>query len=293
MKLALHGGAGNIPKKLQPERAEILEKAARDGLACKNPLAAVEKAINVLEDHPLFNAGYGGSLQHDGEVRLDASIMRADLSCGSVTGIKGIKHAVSVARKVMEESPHVFLGGEGANNFAHEFGFAQEDLREERAIEKWRGLLEEIGDLSYRETLAAFKRKGRERTVPHSGEKDTVGAVAVDEGQMVAATSTAGRTVQMQGRIGDSPIIGSGVYCNESGAVSTTGVGEAIIPVCLARQAIYELEKGKSPQQAADEAISFLAEKTRSHAGLLLLDDEGEVSAAYNTRDMQYVVMER
>lgn len=283
MKVIVHGGAGRIPQDLQPERQVTLDKAADLALSTDNPLAAVVDAVKVLEEDPLFNAGYGGSLQLDGEVRLDAAVMVDDLSCGGVINVEKVEHPIEVAVKVMEDSPHVLLQCRGATEFAEHYDLvSSKDLRSPRKTEKWRDLVEKLDALSYGDKL----QKLAELAEGH----DTVGAVARDGEKMAAATSTGGITTQMYGRVGDTPIIGSGAYCNEFGGASTTGIGEAIIKVNLARELVYHLEKGEDPQTGAEASINKLAKYTNSRAGLIAIDNQGRVGFSHNTRDMQYSV---
>ncbi|MFW6048753.1 MAG: isoaspartyl peptidase/L-asparaginase family protein [Candidatus Bipolaricaulota bacterium] len=285
MKITVHGGAGKIPEEDQPERKRVIEEAAAAGLAEESPLDAVIAAVKLLEENPLFNAGYGGSLQMDGQVRLDAAVMKDDLSSGGVINVERVKHPIAAARRVMEDSPHVLLGCRGATEFADQFGLTtSEDLNSPRATERWEEASANVDGLGYAEKLARLE----ELIAGH----DTVGAVAWDGGKMAAGTSTGGLRYQMFGRVGDSPIVGSGLYCNEYGAVSATGTGEAIIKVNLARELVYHVENGKSPQRGAEESIQRLEESTNSQAGVIAIDREGRVGAAYNTRDMQYSVKE-
>jgi len=284
-KIIVHGGAGAIPPEIRKKREPVLEEAARAGLEAleEGPERAVEAAINVLEDSELFNAGYGGAIQLDGVVRSDASMMNSHLECGGVVSLPGIKHAISVALLVMQESPHVLLSGAGALRFAQEFGFKQEDLRSERALERLKRLQGELAGLGYREQLA--KLRGRLA-------QGTVGAVAIKEGKLAAGTSTGGRYTMLAGRVGDTPVIGAGTYCNEYGGASTTGVGEDIIRVTLAREVVRWLEQGAHPQEAAERGIAMFAERTASGAGVIMLDRFANHGAAYNTEQMGYTVLE-
>lgn len=284
MKIIVHGGAGKIPEEDKEERQSVLKEAAEKGVKEETPLAGVETAIRILEDFPLFNAGFGGSFQLDGEVRLDAAIAKSDLSTGGVVNVEGVRHPITLANAVREKTPHVLLQGEGAAELTRQldldvFG----ETKSERAREKWEETTEKLSGLTYRKKLEKLKNL--------SGGQDTVGAVAVsNDGKLAAGTSTGGVRNQMKGRVGDSPIIGAGLYCNEKGAVSTTGKGEAIVKVNLARELIYRLENGSSINNAATQAIDKLEALTGSRAGLIALDSRGKAGAAHNTRDMQYVV---
>ena len=283
MIILVHGGAGRIPREEMDERKSVLSGAASRGVKEKYPIQAVETAVRVLEDDPLFNAGYGGSIQLDGKVRLDAAIMSSDLSSGGVINVEGVKNPITLANAVREKTPHVLLQGEGAYELGINLDLELADeMKSSGAQDKWEDLVDELSGLTYLEKL--------EKLSGLQDGNDTVGAVALSENTFAAATSTGGISTQMKGRVGDSPIIGSGLYCNKYGAVSTTGIGEAIIKVNLARELIHQLEQGVSVQEAAEMAISHLEESTGSRAGLISLDSKGEVGAAYNTRDMQYAV---
>lgn len=285
MIIVVHGGAGKIPEEDQEERASVLREAAEKALSEAGPLQAVERAIRMLEAEPLFNAGYGGSAQLDGAVRLDAAVMTSDLSSGGVINVEGIAHPITLANIVREETPHTLLQGAGAVELGHHFDLELVDETKSQKVEKkWKELDDKLSGLSYQEKLAKLKELNE--------GNDTVGAVAMENGKLSAGTSTGGVRNQMKGRVGDSAIIGSGLYCNGCGAVSTTGVGEAIIKVNLARELVYQLERGLEPRAGAAKAVSKLAESTGSRAGLISLNAEGEVGTAHNTRDMQYAIEE-
>ncbi|MGQ9477438.1 MAG: isoaspartyl peptidase/L-asparaginase family protein [Candidatus Bipolaricaulia bacterium] len=287
-KIIVHGGAGTVPPEAERARGPILEEAARAGLEAlaAGPERAVEAAINILEDSEWFNAGFGGAIQLDGVVRLDASIMNSRLECGGVASLPGIRHAISVALLVMKESPHVLLSGEGALRFAEEFGFKQEDLRSKGALERLARLQEELSGLSYRQQLAKLRERFKLQPT------GTVGAVALKDGALAAGTSTGGRYTMVPGRVGDTPLIGAGTYCNEYGGASATGAGEDIIRVCLAREVVRYIEEGAHPQEAAERGIALLARKTGSFAGVIALDRFGNHGVAFNTAQMGFAIRE-
>ncbi|MDY6771494.1 MAG: isoaspartyl peptidase/L-asparaginase [Candidatus Nanohaloarchaea archaeon] len=269
-RIIVHGGAGG---KREAKDQEVVEQAAEEGKAVLDggsALDSVERAVNVLEDDPGFNAGRGAKLQLDGTPRLEAAVMTSDLACGAITGLEEIKHAVSVARAVMEETHHVMLGNGFATRFAEEQGFEREDLRTEDAVEAWERIKERVDGLSFDEKL-------EELAGMDTG--GTVGAVAVDaDGELAAATSTGGRSPQLAGRIGDTPLIGCGTYCNEYAAVSATGIGEAIVQTTLARRCCELVEDGAAAPEAVKRAIEFLEERTGRQAGLIAVTAEGVAS---------------
>lgn len=277
--IIVHGGAGSHSV---DQDEQVLKQAAEKGEVIMqdggSALDAVETAVNVLEDHPDFNAGKGGKVQLDGTVRLEAAVMTSDLEMGAVTGLEEVRHAVSVAREVMERTHHVMLGNGFATRFALECGYETEDLRTERTTEAWERLQQEIGDLGFEAMLEELKDRDT---------GGTVGCVARDgEGRLAAATSTGGRSPQLAGRIGDTPLVGAGTYCDDVAAVSATGIGEAIARTTLARRCRDNVDDGMEPVEAAEDAIAFLEEKTGRHAGLIVVDADGRLGSAHNAEEM-------
>jgi len=235
-------------------------------------LAAVEAATRVLEDDPLFDAGVGSYLNRDGEVEVDAIIVDGhDLSFGAVAAVKRVRNPITLARLVLTESPHAMLAGPGAERFARE-----------------RGLTVPSMDLVTAETLRLWRAR---RSADQGGDLgDTVGAVATDgAGHVAAATSTGGTRFKWPGRVGDSPIIGSGAYADDrAGAVSCTGPGESIMRVCLAYAACAEMAAGASAPAACQRALDTLTERTGSPAGLIAIDHHGRPGWARTTAAMPY-----
>ena len=224
-------------------------------------LDAVEAAVVVLEDNPLFNAGTGSTLNSLGEVEMDAAIMAGDgLRAGAVAAVTGIKNPIGLARRVLEDGRHVLIAGDGAVLFARGIGFpecAPASLKVASEKQRW------------------------------DSKHGTVGCVAFDQnGKLAAATSTGGVFNKLPGRVGDSPLIGCGTYANKVGAVSCTGYGEAIIRVTMAREAVQLLQNGSEPSEASGLALANLAELTGSSAGLILIDSHGRVGYARNTTHM-------
>jgi L-asparaginase / beta-aspartyl-peptidase len=268
--IIVHGGAGPIrDASLQP-RLEGCKEAALVGWQVLDrggtALDAVEAAVVLLEDNSLFNAGTGSTLNSLGKVEMDAAIMEGgSLRAGAVAAVQRIKNPVKLARRVMEDGRHVLLAGEGALLFAREVG---------------------ISEVSS-ESLIAEEQKRR------WGEKHgTVGAVALDStGQLAVATSTGGIFNKLPGRVGDSPLLGCGTYADEYGGVSCTGDGEAIIRILMAKTALDFLGSGLDPTEAANRAVTLLAAKTGSSAGLIIVDRQGRVGYARNTQHMPVCFM--
>lgn len=241
---------------------EILQKTG-------SVLNAVEAAAWVPEADPMdTSVGYGGFPDRDGHVTLDASIMDQNGNAGSVMFLEGFKHPISIARKVMELTPHVYLAGEGARQFALEQGFKEEDLltaKAKEALEKW-------------------KIESKYEPKINIERHDTIGVLGQDkEGNLSGACTTSGLAFKMHGRVGDSPIIGSGLYVdNEIGAATATGLGEAVIKKVGAFSIVEMMRAGKSPQAACEEAILRLTKLDNAHSfqvGYLAVNKFGDVGA--------------
>lgn len=277
--IAIHGGAGTIPKSLpQSEKDAYLKslsealKIGRDVLAAGgNSLDAVEKVVRFLEDDPLFNAGKGAVFTHDGTHELDAAIMDGrDLSCGSVAGVKTVKNPISLARMVKERTQHVFLVGEGADKFA-------EEMKVERVGQDYFFVQRRYDQLQ--EELRKEKEPEKDR--------DTVGAVALDShGNLAAATSTGGMTNKRWGRLGDVPVIGAGTYANNrTCAISATGVGEEFIKHTVAHDISALMEyRGLSLQQAADEVVHRKLKP--GDGGVIGVSKDGAIALVFNSEGM-------
>ena len=287
--IAIHGGAGTLVKglmtsALEMEYKDALEVALESGYTVlKNGGAsvdAVETAVNLLENSPLFNAGKGSVFTAEGTHEMDAAIMEGkELKAGAVSLITGIKNPVSLARDVMDKSYHVFLAGEGAMRFAKENGHAIENpdyFYDEVRYQQWMGIKDSD----------TFE-------LDHSAKKDgkfgTVGAVACDQyGNISAATSTGGMTNKKWGRVGDSPMIGAGNYANnKTCAISCTGSGEFFIRGVVAYDVSCLMEfKGLSLEAAASEVIHERILKMNGDGGLIAADAKGNISMPFNTEGM-------
>ena len=303
MRVIVHGGAGGTADEPVP-RQETLDEAARRGADTNRPIDAIERAVRVLESDERFNAGYGGAVQSDGVVRTDAGLMRSDRTAGAAASMPGVEHAVSVARVVCEETPHVLLVGEYAVDLAASFGIETDvDLQTDRTRSQYES--ENPPEGSPREHLAWLRSrfgmgadqagqpdKTTEYTDKNSAtDHDTVGAVAFDGETFAAATSTGGRSFALAGRVGDVPQIGSGFYASPAGAASATGAGEDIAKTTLSRRAVGHLERGLDATTAAELAIEEFAELTGSTAGVIVLDRSG-AGSAFNSDEMQTSVAE-
>jgi L-asparaginase / beta-aspartyl-peptidase len=281
--LIVHGGAWDIPDEAIDACNAGCLRALRAGWAVLtnggHALDAIEAAITVLEDDPVFDAGYGSHLNLDGEIECDAIVMdAATLRAGAAAGLRHIKNPIRVARAILEHGPHMMLICDGAERFAVEHDIAlcdPEELISPAEREAW--------ERCRQDAHAAEHHRGH--------EQGTVGAVALDEqGRLFAATSTGGTCCKLPGRVGDSPLIGCGCYADgETGAVSSTGYGEAIMKVVLAKTACDFLRPASStPARAAQAAVQLLANRGKGTGGLILLDKNGNPGFSFNTPRMAY-----
>lgn len=285
MQIVIHGGSGRPPA-APSERARVLDEAAAAALATSTPVDAVEAAVRVLETSPRFNAGIGGVVQSDGVVRTDAGLMTDDRRAGAVCGLPGIEHPVSLARVVLERTPHVLLGMPGAAELATANGIETGvDLLTDSTRDRWEAVGPVPEDVDDR-LVWINEHFGQ---VPDGRDHDTVGAVASDGDAVAAGTSTGGRWAALAGRIGDTPQIGAGFFAGPAGGASATGAGEGIAKTGLTRRAVDHLDAGLAAQPAADRAIDALERETGATAGVIVLDREGGLGSATNAAVMQTV----
>jgi beta-aspartyl-peptidase (threonine type) len=300
--LVLHGGSGVIDRAdLKPEQDKayrtVLSRAAEAGADVLRrggvALDAVEVAIHVLEDDPLFNAGRGAVFTADGRVELDAAIMDgATLEAGAVAGVTWVKNPISAARAVMERSPHVLLIGCGADAFAAAEGLTRVEPSYFFVERRWRALEKQLARDGF---VIPPRPRGASTDERHAalahdeGKRGTVGVVARDVRQNVAAgTSTGGVTGKRWGRVGDSPLIGAGTYAsNRSAAVSCTGEGEYFIRLGAAREicALVEL-KGLSLQAALDQVVQTDLTALGGQGGVIAVSPNGQMAWSFNTTGM-------
>lgn len=297
--MVIHGGAGTILKKnMTPEKeaayVAALTKALQAGYAeikaGKSSLDAVEATIHVLENDPHFNAGKGAVFTHDGRNELDAAIMDGKtLMAGAVAGVTTVKNPISAARAVMEKSEHVMMFGDGADKFAKEAGLEIVDPKYFWTKERWDGLQEALKEDSTKAVLDhGSKKSGLLGIKNHDYKFGTVGCVALDKaGNLAAGTSTGGMTNKKYGRVGDSPIIGSGTYCNnETAGISCTGWGEFYIRNVVAKTISDLMEyKGISVTEASKIVLDKVG-KMGGDGGLIALDKKGNVAMPFNTEGM-------
>ncbi|NIM68910.1 MAG: hypothetical protein GTN86_00215 [Xanthomonadales bacterium] len=290
--IAVHGGAGTISRELMtPQREQAfrtkLEEAIRAGhgvlTAGGTSLEAVTRAIRILEDSPLFNAGKGAVFNAAGQNELDASIMDgASLDAGAVAAVHRVRNPIDLALRVMTHSKHVMLIGEGAEQFAREQGFELVDPGYFHTEDRWQ------------ELQAA---KARELTRHRDPEKwlSTVGAVALDRaGNLAAGTSTGGLTNKRWGRVGDSPIIGAGTYANnDSCAVSATGTGEFFIRHVVAHSICVRVAGGEDVASAANAMVNEVLAAAGGDGGVIAMDGKGNIAMPHNTPGMHRASIDR
>ena len=293
----IHGGAGVIRRgSLTPEREKLyrakLTEAVMAGYKTlqngKTGLDAIEAAIHIMEDSPLFNAGKGAVFTADGKNELDASIMDGNTqNAGAVAGLHHVKNPISLARAVMEKSPHVMMIGTGAEKFAQEMKLELVSAKYFWTKRRWESLQRRIKS-------EAAKAKGN--AVSDADLKSdayskfgTVGAVALDKhGNLAAGTSTGGMTYKKYGRVGDVPVIGAGTYANNATcAVSATGWGEFFIRLSVARDIASLMEyKGMQVQEAADHVIHKKLQDLGGDGGIIAIDKAGNIGISFNSEGM-------
>ncbi len=332
--LLVHGGAWAMPDEVVGAHERGVEAAleagwtvlARGGAAVE----AVEAAVSVMEDDDTFDAGRGAFLTRDGRVQLDALLMNgADLRAGGVACVERLRNPIQAARLVLQESPHVYFVGSGAEQFARERGMPlirNGDLIVDRERERLAAFLaaEAAGapDTTFSGVPAEFAGEAATAGEPRDGaandaaadseaaeglpqelrlddptlhSHDTVGAVALDsEGNLAAGTSTGGTLGKAPGRVGDSSLIGCGCYAdNGSAAVSLTGWGEPIMKLVLGKWACDRVSAGRGPEEAAAEAIAYLNRRLEGHGGMILLGPDGRIGLAHNTPRMAWGIASR
>ncbi|WP_448213668.1 isoaspartyl peptidase/L-asparaginase family protein [Colwellia sp. MEBiC06753] len=249
-----------------PANLAAWQVLANGGMA----IDAVEAGVRVPEADPeVMTVGYGGYPDREGIVTLDACIMDHQMNCGSVAFLQNIKHPISVARLVMDKTPHVMLSGEGAKQFALSQGFVEENLLTDKAKQAW----------------LEWKKQSKYQPIINIENHDTIGMLALDEhGNLSGACTTSGAAFKMHGRIGDSPIIGAGLYVdNEVGAATATGMGELMMKTVGCHAVVEIMRQGASPQEACQEAVERIARKLGDYqqfqVGFLALDKNGQYGA--------------
>jgi beta-aspartyl-peptidase (threonine type) len=292
--MVIHGGAGNLTREgVPPEREALYNAALSEALLAGHrvlerggtSLDAVEAAINVMEDNPLFNAGRGAVITADGRIELDAAIMDgATLKAGAVAGLHVVRNPIDLARAVMERSPHVMMIGEGAETFARQQGL---QIVDEQYF--WTDPRRQQWERMRQQDSARAAQGATAYSVPDERKWGTVGAVALDrQGNLAAGTSTGGMMMKRFGRVGDVPIIGAGTYANNrSCAVSATGHGEFFIRYTVAHSICALMEYGGLPlQAAADSVVMRQLVAAGGEGGIIAMDARGNFTMPFNSSGM-------
>ncbi len=295
--LVIHGGAGAMTKEMMtPQMEKQYKEKLTESLQAgyqqlkngKSSLEAIEAAIMVMENSPLFNAGKGAVFTHEGKNELDASVMLGkDKSAGAVAGVTTIKNPIKAAIAVMQKSKHVLLSGKGAEEFAKEQNIELVDPKYFWTEDRWKALQKAIEREKNAPKPSAQYFDSKEAFLMNDSKFGTVGAVALDKyGNIAAGTSTGGMTNKRWNRLGDSPIIGAGTYANEQVGVSGTGWGEYFIRSTAARTLAAKMEyQNKSVQTAGQEVIDEIG-KMGGDGGLIALDKNGNIAMPFNTTGM-------
>ena len=285
--LIVHGGAWAIPDNMVESHLNGVRSAMAAGWQVLehggSALDAIEEAVVIMEDDETFDAGRGSFLNREGKVQLDALIMDGlTLRAGGVGCVERLRNPVRAARKILSDSPHVYFVAEGAERFAAEQGIPlcrNEELIIPREVER------------LREFQSRAEDQNADFFAPATSH-GTVGAVALDSGgNIAAATSTGGTLNKAPGRLGDSSLIGCGCYAdNRTAAASTTGWGEPIMKLVLAKWAADRVATGSMPEWVAAEAINYLKDRVNGHGGMILLDAHGRFGIAHNTPRMAWAL---
>jgi L-asparaginase / beta-aspartyl-peptidase len=282
--IIVHGGAWDIPAELHAEHLAGCRSAAAAGwevlAAGRSALEAVEAAIRIMEDHPVFDAGRGSHLNADGYVELDAGMMDgASLRAGAVAAVRRIANPITLARRVLHDSPHVFLVADGAERFALEAGVPLCDP-EELIVPRERALWDER-----RAEGAPARPDSAFRPASGNSAADTVGAVALDQaGNLAVGNSTGGTFYKSPGRVGDTPIIGCGLYAdNTMGAAVCTGWGEQIMKTVLAKTTVDQIALLRSANDAARVAIAYFRHRVGGLGGVICISPDGQIGFAHST----------
>ncbi len=293
--IAVHGGAGTArPEDVGSDRERQFRETLTEALSAGgeilaaggSALDAVETAIRIMEDSPLFNAGKGAVFNHDGRNELDASIMDgATLEAGAVASVHHVKNPITLARRVMDSSPHVLMGGAGAEEFALEQGIELVPTSYFFTESRWRSLQRALEA----EQSADARGSAELRSTGELGATGTVGVVALDmNGDLAAGTSTGGRTNKRYGRIGDSPIVGAGTYAdNDACAVSGTGHGEFFITNAVAFDICARVRYlDETIGDSADYVVMGVLVEQSADGGVIAMDPDGDVAMPFNTSAM-------
>ncbi|MCL6478151.1 MAG: isoaspartyl peptidase/L-asparaginase [Peptococcaceae bacterium] len=280
--VAVHGG---LDTSREVQFIEVLRDAARQGhgLLKENRIRALEAALNVLENSPKFNCGFGSVLNLNGEAELDAAIVDGEaVRFAAVAAIRNFRNPVSIARRLMEKTRQVILAGDGAIMFARKEGFQEADCITRQQLDAWQKAREAIarGEIPAQNLFTGLEQAG-----------DTVGCVVWDGKGLAAASSTGGCFLKLPGRVGDTPCLGGGIFASRASAVVCTGVGEAFVETLTAKYVDEKILEGASPQEAVELALKRLHQLKGAQGGILAINARGEIGSAFNAGNFPVVVM--
>ncbi len=287
--IIVHGGAGNWPKNKHASALSGVRRAVENGFSILqdkgHALDAVEQAIITLENNPIFNAGTGSTMNLAGKIENDASIMDGTmLEGGAIALVNGVRNPIRLARLIMEKTDHVLVAGKTARILANEFGLEKADLNIPERLSKWRreNRAFEKGNSRNFKKNSALRTSGLLREIA-----DTVGALAMDsDGRIAAGASTGGIALKLPGRIGDTAVIGAGVYADDRlGAATATGIGELAIRMVLSKSAC-DLMQSKTPQASSAQVIRTANTRVGKGLGIIALDRKGRFGAAHSTQNL-------
>ncbi|XP_070772531.1 isoaspartyl peptidase/L-asparaginase [Enoplosus armatus] len=285
--VVVHGGAGQVPRERAEKSTSGVCSAARAGYVVLrgggSSVDAVVEAVTQLENDPSFNAGCGSVLNVKGEVEMDAIVMDGEtLGSGAVSAVRNIANPIQLARLVMDKTSHACLTAEGASQFARSLCVPEVPQG---------SLITEYSRTRWEKNLAPDANP----VECQMGKMGTVGAVAVDsKGNVACATSTGGMLNKMEGRVGDTPCIGCGGYAdNRMGAVSTTGHGEAIMKVTLARLILFHMEQGLSAEAASDLGLAYMKSRVSGQGGVVTVDPQGHWAACFSSLQMAWAAAQK
>ncbi|GIY39407.1 hypothetical protein CDAR_85281 [Caerostris darwini] len=282
--VVIHGGAATIPPDKQPLKIDGVKRAVNKGYDILlspdgTALDAVEAAVKIMEDDPVFNAGFGSSLTINGEVEMDAIIMEGTrMRAGAVGAVTEVASPVSLSRKIMEQSDHVLLIGSGAHQFAQTVGMPL--IQPQQLVTNYA-----------QDRLHQYKTfMNVVKSSMTLNDHDTVGAVAIDSaGHVACATSTGGITAKRAGRVGDTPVVGAGGFADDFiGAVSTTGHGEAIMRVCLSRHITGLMQQGMSAHDAVVAGLEYMKNRVQGYGGAICVSNSGDIGVHFTTEHMAW-----
>ena len=287
--IIVHGGAGNWPRNKHASALSGVRQAVENGFSILQDkgraLDAIEQAIITLEDNPIFNAGTGSTMNLAGRIENDASIMDGTrLESGAIALVNGIRNPIKLARLIMEKTDHVLVAGKTARILANEFALEKAVLKTSERLSNWRREKQTFEKGRSRD----FERNSALRKSGVLGEiADTVGALALDSsGRIAAGASTGGVTLKLPGRIGDTAVIGAGVYAdNRLGAATATGIGELAIRMVLSKSAC-DLMQSKTPQASSAQVIRTANTRVGKGLGIIALDRRGRFGAAHSTKNL-------